>query len=106
MCSSTHTQSHTQNTYGNHKHRVPKELWGEFNLVWVGLGQEIQQEKGKLIRKCLICSAPTLALKLLKKFGACRLRLFTCTLHLALTSSHSTAFAVLFHSVLATRVAA
>jgi hypothetical protein len=39
------------------------------NLVWVGLGQEIQQEKEKLIRKCLVCSAPALALKLLKTFG-------------------------------------
>ena len=36
------------------------------NLVWVGLGQEIQTEQGKLIRKALDCSNPKAAIRLLK----------------------------------------
>ena len=48
---------------------LPRELWEEINLVWVGLGQELQMEKKKLILKALKSSDPPFALSLLKKLG-------------------------------------
>ena len=30
---------------------LPRECWQGMNLVWVGLGQEIREEKGKLVKK-------------------------------------------------------
>jgi len=49
---------------------LPRECWPTMNLTWVGLGQEIQTESGKLIRKALNCSDPKAALRLLKRlFG-------------------------------------
>ena len=48
---------------------LPRKYWKNMNLVWVGLGQEIQTEKVKLIGKALECSDPKYALKLLKTFG-------------------------------------
>ena len=49
---------------------LPRECWNSMNLTWVGLGQEIQTEYGKLIRKALNCSDPKAALRLLKRlFG-------------------------------------
>ena len=35
---------------------MPADIWAEVNLVLVGLGQEVQTEKSKLLRKCLACS--------------------------------------------------
>jgi len=48
---------------------LPRKYWKNMNLVWVGLGQEIQTEKVKLIGKALESSDPKYALKLLKTFG-------------------------------------
>lgn len=50
---------------------LPRAQWPMMNLVWVGLGQEIQTEPGKLIRKALVCSDPPGALRLLRRlFGS------------------------------------
>ena len=38
-------------------------------LVLVGLGQEVQTEKAKLLRKCLACSDPPRALRLAATLG-------------------------------------
>ena len=59
---------------------LPRKRWGEINVLWVGLGQEVQQQKEKLLRKALACSSPREALELIsslrldvkkegKKFG-------------------------------------
>jgi endonuclease III len=48
---------------------LPREYWAQVNLLWVGLGQEIQQEKAKILRKALDCSRPVDALRLLKRCG-------------------------------------
>jgi len=45
---------------------LPQEYWGEVNLLWVGFGQEVQQERQKMLRKALVCSRPLEALTLLK----------------------------------------
>eukprot|EP00532_Pseudo-nitzschia_australis_P009843 CAMPEP_0168233944 /NCGR_PEP_ID=MMETSP0140_2-20121125/17993_1 /TAXON_ID=44445 /ORGANISM="Pseudo-nitzschia australis, Strain 10249 10 AB" /LENGTH=526 /DNA_ID=CAMNT_0008166685 /DNA_START=238 /DNA_END=1818 /DNA_ORIENTATION=- len=45
---------------------LPHEFWGEVNLLWVGFGQEVQQEKQKSLRKALQSSHPSEALNLLK----------------------------------------
>ena len=34
--------------------------------MWVGFGQEVQQERQKMLRKALVCSRPLEALTLLK----------------------------------------
>jgi len=48
---------------------LPKEKWGEINVLWVGFGQESQQQKEKMLRKALECSSPKEALKLVQKCG-------------------------------------
>jgi endonuclease-3 len=48
---------------------LPREYWSEVNLLWVGFGQEVQQEKPKILRKALACSRPKDALQLLKRCG-------------------------------------
>ena len=48
---------------------LPHEYWASVNLLWVGFGQEVQQEKSKVLRKALDCSRPYEALKLLKRCG-------------------------------------
>jgi endonuclease III len=48
---------------------LPSEYWKDVNLLWVGFGQEIQQEKPKMLLKALHCSRPYEALKLLLKCG-------------------------------------
>jgi endonuclease-3 len=48
---------------------LPREYWPTVNLLWVGLGQEVQQYQDKLLRKALDCSQPQQALKLLKRLG-------------------------------------
>lgn len=45
---------------------LPKEKWGEVNLLWVGFGQEVQQQKEKILRKVLQCSTPKEGIALLK----------------------------------------
>jgi hypothetical protein len=35
---------------------VPQELWTDFNLLLVGLGQEVQTERPKLLGKVQRCS--------------------------------------------------
>lgn len=48
---------------------LPREKWSTVNYVWVGFGQESQQQKPKMLRKALDCSRPLEALKLLKRVG-------------------------------------
>jgi endonuclease III len=48
---------------------LPQEYWAEVNLLWVGFGQEVQQQKPKVLRKALDCSRPSEALRLLKRCG-------------------------------------
>mmetsp|Transcript_43271 Transcript_43271/g.79169 ORF Transcript_43271/g.79169 Transcript_43271/m.79169 type:complete len:411 (+) Transcript_43271:458-1690(+) len=46
---------------------LPKQRWGEINVLWVGFGQEVQQQKEKSLRKALACSSPREALGLVQK---------------------------------------
>jgi len=48
---------------------LPKEKWGEVNALFVGFGQETQQQKGKILKKALACSRPNDALRLIKRVG-------------------------------------
>jgi len=48
---------------------LPREKWSEVNYLWVGFGQELQQQKEKTLRKALSCSKPVDALELLKRLG-------------------------------------
>lgn len=48
---------------------LPKEKWREVNVLWVGFGQESQQQKEKMIKKALTCSKPHEAMELLQKVG-------------------------------------
>jgi endonuclease-3 len=48
---------------------LPRSYWKDMNYIWVGLGQEIREEKVKLIIKAKKSSDPPYALNLLKKFG-------------------------------------
>ena len=48
---------------------LPQEKWKEVNLLWVGFGQEVQQQQEKILRKAIRCSRPQEALALLKKCG-------------------------------------
>ena len=45
---------------------LPKDKWGEVNYLWVGFGQEVQQQKEKMLRKVLVCSSPKEALALVE----------------------------------------
>lgn len=46
---------------------LPRSHWADVNLLWVGFGQELQQEKIKILHKALDCSRPREALQLLKR---------------------------------------
>ena len=48
---------------------LPREYWKGMNLVWVGMGQELREERPKLLEKAVNCSDPKAAVKLLRKFG-------------------------------------
>ena len=48
---------------------LPHEYWGEVNLLWVGFGQEIQQEKQKSLKKALKSDRSLDALRLLRRCG-------------------------------------
>jgi len=48
---------------------LPKEKWGEVNYLWVGMGQEVQQQKGKVLDKALSCSRPSEAVRLLTRLN-------------------------------------
>jgi endonuclease III len=49
---------------------LPREYWAVVNGLWVGFGQEVQQEKAKLLRKALYqCSRPQEALRLFQRCG-------------------------------------
>jgi len=48
---------------------LPREKWVSANYLWVGFGQEVQQFKGRLLRKVVNCSKPREALKLVKRLG-------------------------------------
>jgi len=45
---------------------LPHEYWAEVNILWVGFGQEVQQEKQKVFRKALQSNRPFEALSLLR----------------------------------------
>jgi hypothetical protein len=46
---------------------LPHEYWGEVNLLWVGFGQEIQQQKQKSLLKALKSDRSLDALRLLRR---------------------------------------
>ena len=48
---------------------MPRDVWPEVNLVLVGLGQEVQTEKAKLLRKCAVSSEPERAFRLMATLG-------------------------------------
>ena len=48
---------------------MPRDVWPEVNVLLVGLGQEVQTERGKLLRKCVGCSDPLRALRLAETLG-------------------------------------
>ena len=51
---------------------LPKKEWGNINLLLVGVGQEVQQEQQKLVKKCLQLKPKKKerkALKIIKKLG-------------------------------------
>lgn len=49
---------------------LPREKWGaEVNILWVGLGQEVQQQKPKILKKAISCSRPAEAIRLISKLG-------------------------------------
>ena len=48
---------------------LPREKWGEVNYLWVGFGQESQQQKEKMLHKALKSSRPLETFKLLNKVG-------------------------------------
>ena len=48
---------------------MPREVWPHINLLLVGLGQEVQTEKAKLLKKCVDSSDPLGALRLAETLG-------------------------------------
>ena len=48
---------------------VPRDAWGDVNWLLVGLGQEVQTEKPKLLRKALAASDPAYAAAFLGRIG-------------------------------------
>lgn len=46
---------------------LPRERWGEVNALWVGFGQEVQQQKEKMLKKAIESSSPREALGLIQK---------------------------------------
>ena len=46
-----------------------EDVWPHVNLLLVGLGQEIQTERPKLLGKCLRCSDAPRALRLVSALG-------------------------------------
>lgn len=48
---------------------MPREIWSDVNVVLVGLGQEMQTEKPKLLKKALEASDPAAALDVLSAIG-------------------------------------
>lgn len=46
---------------------LPKKYWGSINVLWVGFGQEVQQQKEKMLRKVLACSSPKEGLELVQR---------------------------------------
>ena len=46
---------------------LPKDRWGKVNWLWVGFGQEVQQQKEKMLRKILGCISPREGLLLVKR---------------------------------------
>jgi len=48
---------------------LPKDKWKDVNFLWVGFGQETQQQKEKVLRKAIACTRPMEALTLLNRVG-------------------------------------
>jgi len=48
---------------------LPKEYWKEINYIYVGFGQQVQQQKEYMLKKALSSTQPLEALKLFKKVG-------------------------------------
>ena len=48
---------------------LPRDKWPVVNVLWVGVGQETQQQKEKIIKKAIASSRPADSLKLIRKLG-------------------------------------
>jgi len=48
---------------------LPRDKWPTVNVLWVGIGQETQQQKEKIIKKAIASSRPADALGLIRKLG-------------------------------------
>jgi endonuclease-3 len=48
---------------------MPRSVWPDVNILLVGLGQEVQTEKAKLLGKCARCSDPQRAFRLVATLG-------------------------------------
>ena len=48
---------------------MPREVWSEVNVLLVGLGQEVQTERSKLLSKAISSSDPLRALRLCETLG-------------------------------------
>eukprot|EP00927_Polykrikos_kofoidii_P056818 TRINITY_DN50903_c0_g1_i1.p1 TRINITY_DN50903_c0_g1~~TRINITY_DN50903_c0_g1_i1.p1 ORF type:complete len:300 (-),score=73.04 TRINITY_DN50903_c0_g1_i1:66-965(-) len=48
---------------------LPAEEWADINVLLVGLGQQQQQQQGRLIEHCLNCPSPAAALQLVVRIG-------------------------------------
>ena len=48
---------------------MPREVWPYVNVLLVGLGQEVQTEKAKLLTKCASSSDPPRAMRLAATLG-------------------------------------
>ncbi|KAF4651669.1 Endonuclease III-like protein 1 [Perkinsus olseni] len=49
--------------------RLPVEVWPDVNLLLVGLGQMIQQRPFDLLRRCIKCTDPVAAFRLVGRIG-------------------------------------
>lgn len=54
---------------------LPQKYWADVNLLWVGFGQELQQEREKLFVKAVECSRPYDALQLMRCCGVDYIRI-------------------------------
>jgi len=48
---------------------LPRDNWPVVNVLWVGIGQETQQQKEKSIKKAIASSRPADSLRLIRKLG-------------------------------------
>ena len=48
---------------------LPRDKWPVVNVLWVGIGQETQQQKEKILKKAIASSRPADSLRLIRKLG-------------------------------------